>query len=159
MNLVGLLLLAGCSDSGGATSVKSSVLEGPATFCGYSPIIDLQMGETVTTLEGGIHQGSFRWDGAFGSLVVRGEGWTTRPNGRLVVAPSGEKPGRFAERKREGQHTIAIWNGRQGAAYFETRSRFTDQQLEAIERVRLFQDGEEPSHCDLRTEFAWTIEE
>ena len=142
-----------------ATPAAASVLEGPATFCGYSPIIDLQPGETVTTLQGGIHGGSFRWDGAFGSLVVHGVGWASRPNGRLVVAPSEGNPGRFAQRKREGKYTIAIWNGRQGAAYFESPTRFTEQQRGAIERVRLFQEGEDPSDCDLRTVFAWTIEE
>lgn len=63
-----------------ATPAAASVLEGPATFCGYSPIIDLLPGETVTTLQGGIHGGSFRWDGAFGSLIVHGVGWAGRPN-------------------------------------------------------------------------------
>lgn len=142
-----------------ATSAAASVLEGPATFCGYSPIIDLQPGETVTTLQGGMHAGSFRWDGAFGSLVVHGVGWARRPNGRLVVAPSEGNLGRFAQRKRDGKYIIAIWNGRQGVAYFESPTRFTGKQINAIGRVRLFQEGEEPSNCDLRTVFDWTLEE
>ena len=142
-----------------AAPAAASELEGPARFCGYSPIIDLQPGETITTLKGGIHGGSFRWDGAFGSLVVHGIGWASRPKGRLVVEPSEGKPGRFAQRKRDGKYTIAIWNGRQGAAYFESSNRFTDNQQAAVERVRLFQEGEEPSNCDFRTVFVWDIDE
>ena len=141
------------------TPAAASELEGPARFCGYSPIIDLQPGETITTLDGGIHGGSFRWDGAFGSLVVKGIGWASRPKGRLVVEPSEGSHGRFAQRKQDGKYVIAIWNGRQGAAYFESPTRFTDLQRAAIERVRLFQEGEEPSGCDLRTVFVWSFEE
>ena len=141
------------------TPATASELEGPARFCGYSPIIDLQPGETITTLQSGIHGGSFRWDGAFGSLVVNGIGWASRPNGRLVVKPSESIVGRFAERKRDRKYVIAIWNGRQGAAYFESSTRFTNLQRAAIERVRLFQEGEEPSACDLRTVFSWDFEE
>ena len=137
------------------TSATASDLEGPARFCGYSPVIDLKSGEKITTLRGGIHGGSFLWDGDFGSLVVRGIGWASRPKGRLVVEPSEGRPGHFAQRKRDGNYIIAIWNGRQGVAYFESATRFTDQQRAAIERVRLFQEGEEPSDCDLRTVFAW----
>lgn len=142
-----------------AIPASASELEGPARFCGYSPIIDLHPGEKITTLQGGIHGGSFRWDGTFGSLVVNGIGWASRPNGRLVVEPSESIPGRFAQRKRDGKHIIAIWNGRQGAAYFESSTRFTDLQRAAIERVRLFQEGEEPSDCNLRTVFVWDFEE
>lgn len=138
-----------------ATPATASEIKGPARFCGYSPIIDLQPGETIQTLQGGIHGGSFRWDGAFGSLIVHGIGWASRPEGRLVVEPSEETPGRFTARKGRGKYAIAIWNGRQGAAYFEASTRFTDLQIAAIERVRLFQEGEEPLDCDLRTVFAW----
>lgn len=151
-----LLLFWFCISAGSATAAE---LEGPARFCGYSPIIDLQPGETITTLRGSIHSGSFRWDGDFGSLVVIGVGWASRPGGRLVVEPSESSPGRFAQRKRDGIYTIAIWNGRQGAAYFESHTRFTDSQRAAIERVQLFQEGEEPTDCDLRTVFVWEFEE
>jgi hypothetical protein len=149
-----LALIISCCGIAG-TPALASELEGPARFCGYSPIIDLQAGETITTLQGGIHGANFRWDGAFGSMVVRGIGWASRPEGRLVAEPTEDKPGRFAQRKRDGKYTIAIWNGRQGAAYFESAARFTDRHYEAIERVRLFQEGEEPSDCDLRTVFVW----
>ena len=133
----------------------ASDLEGPARFCGYSPIIDLRPGEKITILQGGIHGGSFQWDGDFGSMVVRGIGWATRPKGQLVVHPSEGRPGQFAQQKRDGKFVIAIWNGRQGAAYFESPARFSDEQRAAIGRVRLFQEGEAPSDCDLRTVFAW----
>lgn len=159
MTLMGLMLSAGCLHGCEITPAAASVLEGPGTFCGYSPIIDLQPGETVRTLQGGMHGGSFRWDGAFGSLVVHGVGWASRPRGRPVVVPSEGRPARFSQRRREGKYTIAIWNGRQATAYFESSTRFTDQQIGAIERVRLFQEGEEPSNCDLRTVLSWTIEE
>lgn len=56
----------------------ASDLEGPGRFCGYSPIIDLVEGESITTLESGIHGGSFQWDGQFGTLSVRGIGWAIR---------------------------------------------------------------------------------
>ena len=74
----------------------ASELEGPARFYGYSPTIDLGPGEKITTLQGGIHGGSFRWDGDFGSMVVRGIGWASRPNGRLVMQPAEGRPGQFA---------------------------------------------------------------
>lgn len=138
-----------------ATPATASDLEGPARFCGYSPIIDLKFGEKITTLQGGIHGGSFQWDGDFGSLVVRGIGWASHPKGRLVVEPSEGRPGHFAQRRQDGKYIIAIWNGQQGVAYFESGTRFTDQQRAAIDRVRVFQEGEEPSGCDLRTVFVW----
>ncbi|MGB3740424.1 MAG: hypothetical protein WA948_13870 [Pontixanthobacter sp.] len=141
-----------------STSARASELEGPARFCGYSPIIDLKPGEKITTLQGGIHGGSFRWVGDFGSFVVRGIGWASRPEGKLVVQPSDGIPGQFAQQKRDGKFFIAIWNGRQGAAYFESPNRFTDELRAAIGRVRLFQEGEEPLECDLRTTFVWSID-
>ena len=130
-------------------------LKGPARFCGYSPIIDLREGESVTVLQGGIHGGSFRWDGAFGSLEVNGIGWAARPRGRIVSKQSGPRPARFAQRRAEGSYEIAIWNGEQGAAYFRSDRPFTKQQIEAIKRVRLFNEGETPEDCDFRTIFSW----
>ncbi|WP_236672193.1 hypothetical protein [Croceicoccus sp. YJ47] len=137
----------------------ASELERPARFCGYSPIIDVRPGEKITTLQGGIHGGSFRWDGDFGSIVVRGIGWASRPNGRLVMQPAEGRPGQFAQQRKDGKYVIAIWNGRQGTAYFESSTRFTVEQRAAIERVRLFQEGEEPSDCDLRTVFVWSTDQ
>jgi hypothetical protein len=133
----------------------ASTLEGPARFCGYSPIIDLLPGEKVTTLHGGIHGGSFRWDGPFGSLEVNGIGWASRPQGRIVKARTDARPARFAQRRRGDRHVVAIWNGAQGAAYFSSPSRLTPDQIRAIDRVTLFQEGETPSGCALRTMFAW----
>lgn len=138
-----------------APPVTAADLEGPARFCGYSPIIDLKPGEKIATLSGSIHGGSFRWEGDFGSLVVRGIGWASRPTAPLVVQPSQVRPGQFAERRRDGTFVIAIWNGRQEAAYFESSARFNDERREAIGRVRLFQEGENPPDCDLRTVYAW----
>ncbi len=130
-------------------------LNGPARFCGYSPIIDLRKDESVTVLEGGIHAGSFLWEGEFGSLEVTGIGWASRPLGRVVSQQSGQRPARFAERRTEGSYEIAIWNGEHGAAYFRSDRPFTKLQVEAIMRVRLYNEGENPEGCNLRTVFSW----
>jgi hypothetical protein len=136
------------------TTAQSTELTGPGRFCGYSPIIDLLPGEKVTILEGGIHAGSFRWEGNFGSLVVTGIGWASRPKGRLIHYP-GTEYAVFAQRRHEGHYTVAIWNGAHGAAYFQSDKQFTEQQYGAIGRVRLFEEGEQPSNCTLRTSFSW----
>ncbi|MGH7027739.1 hypothetical protein [Brevundimonas sp.] len=141
--------------SGAAFSSTVHELEGPARFCGYSPIIDLLPGEKVTTLEGGIHAGSFRWEGAFGSLNVAGIGWASRPPGRIVVAQSGARPARFAQRRVDDRYVVAVWNGANGAAYFSSPSPLTPQQISAIGRVTLFEEGQVPLGCDLRTAFSW----
>lgn len=138
-----------------ATSASAGELRGPARFCGYSPIIDLLTGEKITTLEGGIHGGSFRWDGAFGSLEVDGVGWASRPKGRIVSDLSPSKPARFAQRRTNGRYEIAIWNGKHGAAYFISATRFNELQIEAIDRVKLFEEGQTPENCRLRTVFSW----
>ena len=129
-------------------------LEGPARFCGYSPIIDLAPGESITTLDGGIHAGSFRWEGAFGSLHVSGIGWASRPSGRIVEAGTSAKPARFAQRRVDDGYVVALWNGAHGAAYFSSDSPFTPAQMRAIDRVTLFEEGQSPSGCDLRTAFS-----
>ena len=134
---------------------RAGDLEGPARFCGYSPIIDLRPGEKITTLDGGIHGGSFRWEGAFGALEVRGIGWAGRPKGRIVEAATDKQPARFTQRRVEGRYEIAIWNGRQGAAYLSSAKPLTPAQREAIGRVVLFQEGETPEGCQLRTIFVW----
>ncbi len=138
-----------------ASSATAGKLEGPARFCGYSPIIDLEAGETVWTLEGGIHGGTFRWDGDFGSLEVNGIGWASRPKGQMVREPQDDRPARFEQRYSEREYVVAVWNGRQAAAYFSSAKPMTRRQLEAIDRVRLFQEGETPEDCNLRTTFSW----
>lgn len=138
-----------------STQAQASELEGPARFCGYSPIIDLMPGEKITTLEGGIHGGRFRWEGSFGSLDVFGVGWASRPLGRVVRAQTTTEPARFAQRREGGRYVVAIWNGAQAAAYFSSNSRLTRDQMQAVGRVALFQEGEWPPDCDLRTAFVW----
>ncbi|MDP2214912.1 hypothetical protein [Phenylobacterium sp.] len=133
----------------------ASEIEGPARFCGYSPIIDLLPGEKITTLGGGIHGGSFRWEGPFGSLDVYGISWASRPPGRVVEKQTDSKPARFAQRPVGKQYEVAIWNGGRGAAYFSSDSPLNADQLKAIGRVQLFEEGEEPLDCSLRTRFVW----
>ncbi|MBO9726851.1 MAG: hypothetical protein J7530_20970 [Novosphingobium sp.] len=138
-----------------STHASASDIVGPGRFCGYSPIIDLLDGEKVTTLEGGIHGGSFRWDGAFGTLEVYGIGWASRPKGRIVKARHFNSPVRFAQKRVAGVYRIAIWNGTHGVAYFTSSEPFTQSQLAAIDRVELFEEGDSPSGCKLRTIFSW----
>lgn len=138
-----------------ATPANASDIVGPGRFCGYSPIIDLRDGEKVTTLEGGIHGGSFRWEGVFGTLEVYGIGWASRPKGRIVKARFSNTPARFAQKRVERLYQIAIWNGEHGAAYFTSPKPFTSPQLDAIDRVKLFEEGQSPSDCKLRTIFSW----
>ena len=138
-----------------STEANAGELAGPGRFCGYSPIIDLQAGEKVVTLQGGIHGGSFQWEGPFGVLEVHGVGWASRPPGRIVKAGSGSRPNRFAQRRMKNGYSVAIWNGAQGAAYFESARPITREQLHAIDRVALFQEGQTPSGCKLRTIFSW----
>ncbi|PJG46364.1 hypothetical protein CAF53_19455 [Sphingobium sp. LB126] len=137
------------------TPANASEIEGPGRFCGYSPIIDLMPGKKVTTLEGGIHGGGFRWEGAFGTLEVYGTGWASRPKGRIVKSRSADSPARFAQKRAEGGYQIAIWNGSHGAAYFTSPTPFTQSQLKAIDRVVLFEEGQSPSNCKSRTIFSW----
>lgn len=134
---------------------EAGELEGPGRFCGYSPIIDLLPGEKITTLEGGIHGGSFRWEGPFGSMDVRGIGWASRPKGRIVEAQTGTRPARFAQRRMNKRYEVATWNGGHGAAYFSSEKPLNAHQLKAISRVQLFEEGQDPSDCNLRTSFSW----
>jgi hypothetical protein len=138
-----------------AGSAVASELRGPARFCGYSPIIDLLKGERVIVLKGGIHAGSFRWEGAFGTLKVAGVGWASRPPGRMLQRPTSKGHARFEQRRGDGVFSVAIWNLRQGAAYFSSTAPITPAQLAAIDRVDLFQEGEDPGNCELRTLFSW----
>jgi hypothetical protein len=152
MKIANLALIATFLFAGEA---KAGELSGPGRFCGYAPIIDLVAGEKVTTLQGGIHGGSFRWDGDFGSLEVHGIGWASRPKGAVVKAAAGAKPARFAQRRVKEGYEVSIWNGAHGAAYFKSPKPFTASQLRAVDRVLLFEEGQAPSGCDLRTIFSW----
>ncbi|HRD28063.1 MAG TPA: hypothetical protein PLO65_07160 [Caulobacter sp.] len=138
-----------------STRAEASELKGPGRFCGYSPIIDLLSGEKITTLEGGIHGGKFRWEGSFGVLEVYGIGWASRPTGTLIEVRKGRRPARFAERSVKDRYEVAIWNGAHGAAYISSATPFSRDQLKAVRRVRLFEEGQIPSGCDLRTVFSW----
>jgi hypothetical protein len=130
---------------------------GPGRFCGYSPIIDLAEDESIEPLGGGIHGGRFRWTGAFGALEVGAIGWASKPKGRQLREHTATGQIRFAERRDKGNFVIAIWNGRQAVAYFTSPRRFTTEQLAAIGRVALFQEGEEPEPetCKYRMFFSW----
>lgn len=154
-NVMKMLFLAASSAVLLSTSAIAADIEGPGRFCGYSPIIDLLPGEKVTILEAGIHLGSFRWEGAFGSLDVTGVGWAGRPKGRVVKTQTSTKPARFASRRVDRGYQIAIWNLAHGAAYFTSPAPFTASQMEAISRVSLFEEGQTPLGCDLRTMFSW----
>lgn len=130
-------------------------IEGPARFCGYSPVIDLLAGEKVTTLVGGIHGGSFRWEGRFGSFEVQAIGWASPAAGQMLNPPTAEKPAIFAQRRVKQGYEVAIWNDAHATAYFTSASPFGAAQMAAIKRVRLFEEGQEPSGCKLRTIFVW----
>jgi hypothetical protein len=138
-----------------STSLKAADLEGPARFCGYSPVIDLLPGERITLLKGGIHGGTFRWDGAFGSLDVFGIGWARKPNARVAKRGLGSTPTRFAERQVKGRYEIVIWNRSHGAAYFTSAAPFTPEQILAIGRVHLIDEGQTAEGCKLTTRFFW----
>ena len=105
--------------------------------------------------KGGIHAGSFRWEGPFGTLAVTGIGWGSRPRGAVIAERTAAGQIRFAERMDGRDHVIAIWNGNAGTAYFRSAKPFSDAQRAAIDRVALFQEGEEPTGCNLRTTFSW----
>jgi len=149
------LIVLAVAGMGFAAPCKADALTGPGRFCGYSPVIDLLPGETVTTLENGIRAGSFRWEGAFGSLKVDGIGWASRPTGPIAEAQAGAKPARFEQHLADGRYVVAIWNGAKGAAYFSSETPLTPDQILAIGRVTLFEEGETPSACNLRTLFVW----
>jgi len=138
-----------------ASAARAADLDGPARFCGYSPIIDLRAGERVSTVHGGIHGGTFSWTGSFGRLDVAGVGWASKPRGRQLARRTSAGQFMFKQRRDKDRYVVAIWNGRQGAAYFSSPQPLTKEQLRAIERVVLFQEGEDPTGCKLRTTFSW----
>ncbi|MES2291280.1 MAG: hypothetical protein V4530_16265 [Pseudomonadota bacterium] len=107
-----------------STGAVAGELEGPGRFCGYSPIIDLVAGEKIVTLDGGIHGGSFRWEGPFGTLDVYGIGWAGRPKGRMLPGLTSKRHYRFQQRRDDGKYRVAIWNGKHGAAYFSSPEAF-----------------------------------
>ncbi len=138
-----------------AAPAVASDLKGPARFCGYSPIIDLLPGERVETLSGGIHGGTFRWTGDFGSLNVSGIGWAGEPKGGVALGKNAKGHVRFKQRRVDGEYMVAIWNGAHAAAYFSSNKPITEPQLAAIDRVDLFEEGQTPEGCNLRTIFSW----
>jgi len=138
-----------------AAPAAASELKGPARFCGYSPIIDLLPGERVETLSGGIHSGTFRWTGDFGTLGVTGIGWAGEPKGEVAVDKNAKGHVRFKQRRTDGAYMVAIWNGANGAAYFSSDKPITEPQLAAIDRVDLFEEGQETEGCNLKTIFSW----
>jgi len=52
------------------------------------------------------------------------------------------------------RYVIAIWNGAHGAAYFSSEKPLNARQIEAIGRVQLFEEGQDPPGCNLRTSFS-----
>ena len=137
----------------------ASELRGPGRFCGYLPIIDLVAGERVVTLNSGIHSGSFRWDGPWGRMTVVGTGIGSPGDQEIAVERTPGGAIRYAERRDGGRHVVAIWNRSTGAAWFSSDRRFTAAQLAAIDRVQLFDEGQQPEGCRLRTVFVWEVEE
>jgi len=137
------------------SAASAGELSGPGRFCGYSPVIDLLPGERVETLTGGIHGGTFRWTGEFGSLEVSGIGWASTPKGKVALKSNAKGHIRFAQRRVDGKYVVAIWNGAQRAAYFSAPDPITKPQLAAIDRVDLFEEGQEPEGCNLKTIFSW----
>ena len=138
-----------------AAPAAASELEGPARFCGYSPVIDLLPGERVEMLSGGIHSGAFRWTGDFGSLEVNGIGWAAKPEGKVALKKNAKGHVRFEPRRVDGRYAVAIWNGAHAAAYFSSGEPITESQLAAIDRVDLFEEGQETEGCNLKTIFSW----
>jgi hypothetical protein len=137
------------------SATHADELEGPARFCGYSPIIDLLPGERVATLGGGIHGGTFRWTGDFGSLEVRASGWSKKPKGRVAVRRNAKGYVRYVQRRIGDDYVVTIWNRSYGMAQFHSTAPLTKAQLQAIDRVDLFDEGQEPEGCKLRTIFSW----
>ena len=65
-----------------------------------------------------------------------------------------------AERLRaEADTTEEAWrakiNGAHAVAYFRSPTPLRPSQRAAIKRVRLFEEGQEPTGCKLRTTFVW----
>ena len=141
---------------GTGSIANAGELQGPARFCGFSPIIDLKEGEAVTVLRGGIHSGTFLWSGSFGALEVTGNGWSSKPRGRMRYKATSKGHAIIAERHIKDEYVVAIWNRANGAAYFSSKQRLTKEQLAAIDRVDLFDENDpEPLGCKLRTVFVW----
>jgi hypothetical protein len=134
---------------------ESSTWEGPGRFCGYGLIVDLLPGERIGPLNGGIHGGSFEWSGRFGALVVYGIQWGSPPRGREHNGKTSKGQIRLGEIVDHGMYEVGLWNGRAGVAYFRSKRPITKLQRQAIERVDLFQEGEEPTGCKFRTAFSW----
>ncbi|PXA98760.1 hypothetical protein DMC47_06870 [Nostoc sp. 3335mG] len=137
----------------------ASELRGPGRFCGYSPVIDLVAGERVVTLKGGIHSGSFRWEGPWGRMTVWGSEIGSPDDEKVAVERTAGGTTRYAERREGDRYVITIWNRSSAMARFSSKRRFTAPQLAAIDRVELFDAGQRPEGCNLKTIFVWNFEE
>ena len=73
----------------------------------------------------------------------------------MLNPATADKPARFAQRRVKKGYQVAIWNGAHGTAYFTSPTPFGASQIAAIERVRLFEEGQEPTGCKLRTIVVW----
>jgi hypothetical protein len=134
---------------------RASEFIGPGRFCGFAPIIDLFPGERIVTGASGVHSGEFLWQGPFGELEVRGIGWASSPRGIVAARRTAKGFTRFEQQRDRRRYVVALWNGRNAAAYFSSPRRLTPAQLAAVNRVELYQEGEEPQGCKLRTVFSW----
>ena len=153
VSVVLLLLIVALIGEG---SAKASHFTGPGRFCGYSAIIDLNEDESIETMSGGIHAGGFLWKGKFGVLEVLNIGWASKPPGVKKTNLTSTGQTIFLENWDDGKFQIAIWNRRNGSAYFRSPDEFSDEQMGAIDRVYLFDETEsEPKGCKYRTVFSW----
>ncbi len=135
-----------------AVPAEASTLEGPGRFCGFGPVVDLEAGERVTPIQNGVHSGTFRWEGRFGTLLVRGTGWAS-PLKAETDGVTAKGHLRLRERHDRDGYVVAIWNRRHAVAYATSDRPLTTEQRAAIDRIDLFDEGEEPTGCKLRTVF------
>lgn len=133
--------------------------EGPGRFCGYAAIIELRSGERIIPTQGGIHGGTFEWQGAFGKLEVVNIGWAAKPREEPMPARTGTGQTQFPEVLGKDGHSKKIWDRANGVAIFTSDAPLTAAQLEAIDRVGLFTEGERPENCKYGTVFSWDFGE
>lgn len=138
-----------------AQSAWAGEISDSGRFCGYSVIIDLQDGETISTIDGGIHSGTFNWKGSFGELLVMNSEISS-PDDAPLLKHNSFGHGIYDLGLVEAEYTLAIWNGKSAAAFFYSDTPYTQEQIEAIERVDLFDETiGRPENCNLSTVFHW----
>ena len=116
----------------------------------------MQESERIVPLQAGIHSANFSWEGDFGEMEVRAIGWASEPKGRKIDKMTGKGHVRYAERKVDDGYSVAIWNGKKGAVYFNSPRRITAAQYAAIDRVDMFDEAEpDPENCKYRMFFSW----